>query len=447
MGGEDGITGEQVGYNDLGWGTAFFSKNAATWQPIQNENVTYKLRRAKFQNVTGTVKLQNAAEELCTIDTIALQDNAVPVRQGDLVIQTGTPSLRGFVEYINTTTSNLVISSSTANGASQFSNTDHIDFIRLNSALDASGNPTSNIELIDISSSNTTHIGNTTIDTLKTVGAHGVVLQLNPMNPSGTTTTFTYRGLGNNFSTIANLAVPLNDELEFSLLEGGSSTRIIASRSLEAAQATDNKSAVITATLGSDSQGLTPVLDLNRRNLGIITNNINNKSNLESTNSGQALSRYISKPIELADGQDAEDLEVYLTAYRPPLTSLEVYCKVLSATDADLFEDKSWSKMVLQNDDSITSTNQFDTKEYRYKIKSGSVPTDNYANGDSFSVTSGAYLAPAGGPEPEDNVIVYVKNGVYFQRFKYFAIKIVLLSSAPEIVPFVKDVRALALQL
>jgi len=57
-------------------------------------------------------------------------------------------------------------------------------------------------------------------------------------------------------------------------------------------------------------------------------------------------SRYISKTVVLADGQDAEDLVVFLTAYRPQGTNIQVYGKVLNATDSDPFDDKSWTPML-----------------------------------------------------------------------------------------------------
>ena len=48
----------------------------------------------------------------------------------------------------------------------------------------------------------------------------------------------------------------------------------------------------------------------------------------------------------------------------------------------------------------------------------------------------------------DSSVITYTgADNVVYQRFKYFAVKLVMRSQAPEIVPYIKDLRAIALQL
>jgi hypothetical protein len=64
-----------------------------------------------------------------------------------------------------------------------------------------------------------------------------------------------------------------------------------------------------------------------------------------NTNVFPMSSRYISKNAVLADGQDAEDLKVYLTAYRPAKTNFEVYGKVINIYDPELPTAKIWSRL------------------------------------------------------------------------------------------------------
>ena len=64
-----------------------------------------------------------------------------------------------------------------------------------------------------------------------------------------------------------------------------------------------------------------------------------------NTNVIPVSSRYISKNAVLADGQDAEDLKVYLTAYRPAKTNFEVYGKVINIYDPELPTSKIWSRL------------------------------------------------------------------------------------------------------
>lgn len=433
--------GGQVSTNMVGFGTAFYSKNARTWEPIQNEGITYAMRRAAFDNSSsGSLVIKNAPEEYMTIDSISYANSDNKVQVGDLVLNLSNTAARGVVEYIRETTANLVLASS--NGG--FNETDTIEFRRINNLADDSNDVTDNIFLANLTNSNTVVLGNTTITTLRDVGAHGVVLQVQPMLPAGTTANFTFRGMGNNYVESSNsIPMPIDDELEFSLLGSGDYSRVIASKS----NATTNTSATVTGTLYSPSSGLTPMVDLVRRNLLVFTNKINNSKYLESTNDGLAECRYLSKTVELADGQDAEDLEVYITAYRPPLTNIYVYGKFLSGADPELFEQKAWTELTLVTDNASVSKNSFDIKEYRFTVPT-SAPTDNYANGTSFTVSTGAYLAAVNPSDTlDDEVITYQDgNGTYYQRFKYYAIKIVMTSSAPEIVPHVKDLRAIALQ-
>ena len=75
------------------------------------------------------------------------------------------------------------------------------------------------------------------------------------------------------------------------------------------------------------------------------SNDINNISTEEFKEVGNSLVRYISKPIELSDGQDAEDLNVYLTSYKPFGTDIKVYARIHNAEDAEAFTDKDYTPL------------------------------------------------------------------------------------------------------
>lgn len=97
---------------------------------------------------------------------------------------------------------------------------------------------------------------------------------------------------------------------------------------------------------------------------------INNSSYGEATSSGNALSKAISKKIVLAEGQDAEDLRVYLTAYKPANTNIEVYAKFQNVADAEPFDDKTWTKLDLASNTNMISSsyNRTDFVELEYKV-------------------------------------------------------------------------------
>jgi len=82
-------------------------------------------------------------------------------------------------------------------------------------------------------------------------------------------------------------------------------------------------------------------------------------------------SRYISKSVVLATGQDAEDLVVYIGAYRPAGSNLQVYGQLLNAHDPDPLITKIYSRLVEQPTSTAlvsSSTNTNDIVELVYGL-------------------------------------------------------------------------------
>lgn len=441
IGGFDVLSNGTAQVNNFGGkGIAYFSKNARNWNAMQDEFVTYELRRAAFQTGTGTAVLENADHEYITSGTYALDDANKPVEPGDFVVSVANSDARGVVDLVNPLSGNLIIEQSLGG----FSATDTVNFYRNNTAggtlIDTNGNVTANIHAANVAGSNITLIGNTTITSVNNIDAHAMVLQLNPMQMPRTNVTHAYRGMSNNYNLQASISMPLDDTVEFARIfdSNENATRIIASKSNEMDNAPGNaKSSRITSSLTTTSDGISPFLDLSRRNMLVVTNRINNDNTNEHTNDGNAISRYISRTVQLADGNDAEDIKVLITAYKPPLTDVDVYVKVLSPNDPDLFQNKVWTKLDQVTLTTLFSDDEFDVKEYEYKVPS------------TAPVTNAARIAPEDQTdELDDSVITYTgADDVVYQRFKYFKVKLVMRSQAPEIVPYIKDLRAIALQL
>ena len=130
---------------------------------------------------------------------------------------------------------------------------------------------------------------------------------------------------------------------------------------------------------------------------------------------GPVQAKYITKPIKLADGYDAGDLRVYLTANKPGETEVTVFYKILSGTDSSKFNDRPYEKLVCINPTSSPSIDETTYREYEYR------------------------------PSATLNAVTYTgTNGVTYDTFKTFAIKIVMTSTDPAIVPSVKDLRIIA---
>jgi len=140
-----------------------------------------------------------------------------------------------------------------------------------------------------------------------------------------------------------------------------------------------------------------------------------------SKSGGNGLAKYITKKVVLDQGFDSGDLRVYFTAYRPVNTNIYVYYKILSRTDTQLFDDGNWQLMTLINSgDSKFSENRNNLYEY---------------------------IAAPGSGGTAQNYVSYAStvNGQTYNKFSQFAIKVVLATTDKTAVPFLTDIRAIAL--
>lgn len=135
---------------------------------------------------------------------------------------------------------------------------------------------------------------------------------------------------------------------------------------------------------------------------------------------GPGLAKYVTKKVVLAAGFDSGDLNVFLTAYRPVNTNINVYYKILNRNDTQDFGDGNWQLMTMTNSgSSVYSSTRDDMFEY------------SFAPG-----TSGT----------DQGYVAYVStNGQVYNTFSQFAIKVVLTTTDNTYVPFLTDIRAIAL--
>ena len=206
----------------------------------------------------------------------------------------------------------------------------------------------------------------------------------------------------------------------------------------DAEQALHSKSNEISALGGARSNqiranfltgklGVSPVLDMGRTHTIYLDNIISANSGGETAASGgELINRYISKTVTLAEGQDAEDIKVVLTAYRPPNTDVKVWIKILHREDSTLFDDAPWIEMSRTSADVYSSLAiRSDFKEYTYGFATANLTGPN----GEVQYTNGA--------------------GITFTGYKYFAIKIGLVNTQNNtaIYPRVGDLRTIALQI
>jgi hypothetical protein len=99
---------------------------------------------------------------------------------------------------------------------------------------------------------------------------------------------------------------------------------------------------------------------------------VNNSISNENKGAGTALARHISKRVTFVEGRSAEDIVVYMDAYRPAGTDLKVYAKLLASTDSEPFDDKDWTELELKSDNAAkfsSTTNKNDLIEFTWGLK------------------------------------------------------------------------------
>lgn len=84
--------------------------------------------------------------------------------------------------------------------------------------------------------------------------------------------------------------------------------------------------------------------------------NINNDYTGENTNYGNADAKHITTKINFANERFAEDLLVYLTAYRPVSTDIKVFARIHNSNDPEAFDDKDWTMLELKDGDIYSSS-------------------------------------------------------------------------------------------
>lgn len=181
-------------------------------------------------------------------------------------------------------------------------------------------------------------------------------------------------------------------------------------------------------SLGSKRR-TSPMVDYTISNITAYQYMVNDDATDEIGTLGETTSKYISRRVELSDGLDAEDMKLYLTAFKPAGTDIDVYVRFQSATDDRDIADVEWTLL-----DPKTATygnsspnNRKDYKEIEFNLGDTVLGAGEgaYRVGNGFQYTSA--------------------DGAIHTNYKYFTIKIGMRSNGFHRVPRIKDLRAIAL--
>lgn len=401
LGQQDVDTNELI-HQQPATGILFTSANDKTWSPIQSEDLKFKLYRADFTRSTGTVYIENDDIDFFTYSTITGS-----FKLGEKVQKTGSTE-RGFVKFIDTANRKIHIENSTGG----FSAGDNIRGV--------------------------SSLATATIESVDNVIMNTVVPKIPQLTYANTSATWSVRTTST--SGVINSSyrsVNISEENDFI----DSEKKVFGHTPGDALSpvATSKKTLVFKGSLNTTDTYVSPIVDTSRCNAIVLENKINNDSIDEHKAVGNALVRYITRPVELAKGNDAEDLKVFVSAWKPSGTDVKVYAKIHNPSDAEDLSLKDFTPLtqITSAETRSDSVDRTDIIEYEYGFSANT-------NGQGFLTTANSHARLN---SANSGVVAYRSgDGSVHHTYNTFAIKIVLTSSGTNIVPLVKDMRAIALQ-
>lgn len=478
-GSTDVATGVRVTM-DAASGTLFTSTNNRAWKPYNDENLKFKLYKAQYFNPTGSFEMTNNGHEFFTISSYAGN-----FKRGERVFVSSS-NLAGTVSA-NTTSRTITGTSTTF--TSTFATGEHLVYVdgsnrQVLEITNVANNTIMTVKEFPSTANSSANYFKTVsgkVDYFNTTGdpvrlileessaKTGLVFANNDVvigaDSAATATIETIDSIPvsylqpqfyrSNFTrTKTVLAATALSDGSSDYLGGGTSNIDFDNNKYFNGTATYIKSKSLAPTENSfvlkmsmfnnsvTTRDTSPFIDHQISTVDIYEHLINNDITDENTNvAGAASSKYISRTVELADGLDADDLKIWLTAYRPPGSEITVYGKFKNSADSTEFDQIPWTKLQPEDKTNFTSANnnRFDFKEFQY-----SLGTTGFQS-DGTTVTS---TATAGGSAilESGTTFKYIDTeGAIYTNYKYFAVKIVMTSTGPHRIPRVRDMRALAL--
>ena len=467
LGETDTVTGALIDQQPA-VGLLFTSANDRTYTPRQNQDVCFTIWRSSFnKNLTGQAVFTNEADEYLNVtqlsttafqigekirgesivnmtsntaaftigDTVTFGANTGKIRQiiGSNTLKVdmkGSIPSSANITFVGTSTYYGTANTFTANAATGFVQY----FNRTFGQLVANGS--SGVFTANTTGDNGFYRGQISNASAQVFGVRDykmdvIVPKISEARYVDTGLQWGIRSTSNTYTT-ASTYVNIENFENNTFVDG---EKVIASRTNEVNNTSGAKTLFVRGTITSNTDRLSPVIDIGRATSVIAVHNIINDSNAgETGNYGSADARYITKKITLADGQEAEDIKVIISAYKPVGTSIDVYGRFQNDSDSDDFRDKSYTLLTQETASNTVSSsvNSEDFIELEYGLPSvNATATSAYKNSAN-----------------NDVIRYYNTDGAYFDTYKYFALKIVLRSSTgSSLVPRARDLRSIALQI
>ena len=450
VGGDDltpGSTQGQAVVMDWGDGVLFTSTNNRAWNSVQDEDIKFTLYRHDFNASTGTVSLTNADHEFFTLSdwdgrftagefvykSLTGANTVSMVTGTNVVTQTANDftALYAAGDYILITNSGQtakdIFKIASVDSATQMT-TDKACYFN---GAGSTGTPVvagvishynkytaSELHIKESSAISTKKFVATDIITGFESGTEGTIGSVDNINLSyvqpliqKANDSVTTTAINGTFTDPANVITSYSMPMKFG------DNNFFTQKGVVVYSKSNNfispKSFTINVQLNNSSNSTsTPFVDLELATLLAYQ--------FKVTDTSATTSKYISKTVELAEDLDAEDLNLYLTGYRPNGADIKVYIRPQHAQDSAAFDTIDWIELeIIEGKNTYSSSSNLnDYKEFRYAVADANKSAD---------------------------VITYTSSAGTFVGYRKFAIKIEMIANSIHNVPFVKDYRGIAL--
>jgi len=347
-------------------GVFFKSQNGSTWTADQEEDIKFKINRAEFSNVTGTVTLVNDSVPVKTLPNNSLRTTNA---SGVIRVFHKNHGMHG----VNNNVTIAGVAAGTYNG---------ITSAQINGTYTSISNVT--LDSYDITTAGTAtatgDIGGTTVTATQNRLFDLSCLNISTLTVPGTSITYDMRptlgksihGSESEFSlTSATNAISVipGDNIYFT------SPKMVASSINETNEMSGGKSLFVNLTMTTSSTKISPVLDVKRMSMVAVQNRLNNPTSGNTPNfvadtsptGTSSAAVYVTRSITLENESTA--LDVRLTQNVRSSSEVLVFFRVTGAEEVRNINDLSWTPFNTDGSEDISVTpaeNDNTFKEYKY---------------------------------------------------------------------------------
>ena len=430
---KDILTNKNLGSNPL-LEKLYYRENNGSFSILENEDMKFNLYRAKFETgteSTATLRPKQNYEYLKLRADLSEKLKSLDPTGMEKIYKQGASEWELVGDFVDlykltdTDSETYIIVADNSSASVTLAGNNVIKIVREEYAA-ANSQTVSNTGVISYTtefSKVETEFLRGTIDSVKNWEYHSVLPRFDIDQKTGATVEFDMLGTKRS----ANTFVKDSDRLTISpAFENPfyDASRWIPSKS--------NRGGItnpleVRAILSADNDYCAPVIRLNNSRALLVTNVLNSDADVgvtETTINGSALAKYVSSTVTLAEGMDAEDLRLFVSAYKPNRTNVRVYARVQNSEDSRTFLDLPWIELqqITSEFRFSDSRNPNDFIEYEYSIAD---------------------------INKSEGIVQYTDdNGGVYRGFKKYSIKIVLTADSEYEFnpPKVTDLKVIALQ-